>query len=62
MKNVNDIKNATTSELVAFFNVNAHLIGANPVKRFADRKTAETRAAKVLAGAGPAARGKAACR
>lgn len=35
-----NVSSATTAELVAFFNANT---GGNPVKKFADRKTAERR-------------------
>lgn len=45
MKNVTT---ATTKELVQFFNANCAVIGANPVKRFADRKTAERRVNAVI--------------
>lgn len=49
MKTIANITTATTAELVAFFNANCEVINANPVKRFADRKTAEKRVAALMA-------------
>lgn len=49
MNTIVNIQTATTAELVNFFNENCDVIGAKPVKRFADRKSAETRVAKLMA-------------
>jgi hypothetical protein len=47
--NASQIAAAKTSELVAAYNAAAAQLGIDPVSRFADRKTAERRVAKVLA-------------
>jgi hypothetical protein len=41
-----NVTTATTAELLAFFNANS---GATPVKKFADRKTAERRVSALIA-------------
>jgi hypothetical protein len=46
MKTIADIKAATTSELVAFWNEHAE----SQIKKFSDRKTAEARCIKLLEG------------
>lgn len=49
MLNVKTAKTAKTAELVAFYNAHA----AKPVKKFADRKTAEQRVAALIATLSP---------
>jgi hypothetical protein len=40
-----DINKSTTAELVAFYNANS---GKSPIRKFADRKTAEARCAALI--------------
>lgn len=49
MNTISKIATATTAELVNFFNANCEKVGKAPVKRFADRKTAEKRVAALMA-------------
>lgn len=44
-----DVAKATTQELIDFHNANAEKAKVKPVKKFADRKTAEERVTKLLA-------------
>lgn len=47
--NTTQISAAKTAELVAFFNAHCSIVGAKPVAKFADRKTAERRVAELVA-------------
>lgn len=44
-----DLKAMKTAELVALYNERAASAGCNPVKKFADRATAEKRVAEIMA-------------
>jgi hypothetical protein len=44
-----NISTASAAELVAFFNANCERAGMKPVKKFADRKTAERRVDAMIA-------------
>ncbi|CZY40764.1 Uncharacterised protein [Enterobacter hormaechei] len=43
------IETAATKDLITFYNANCEKVGKTPVKKFADRKTAEKRVAALLA-------------
>lgn len=47
--NMINLTEAKTAELVAFYNENCSAINGNPVKKFADRKTAERRVGELMA-------------
>lgn len=49
MLTINTIQTASTKELVAFYNEHCHLINANQITKFSDRKNAEKRVAALLA-------------
>lgn len=43
-----DLSGKSTGELVTMFNAKADILGIPPVKKFADRKTAEARVSKII--------------
>ncbi|EBI1908741.1 hypothetical protein FK091_23815 [Salmonella enterica] len=49
MLTINTIQTVSTKELVAFYNEHCHLISANQIIKFSDRKSAEKRVAALLA-------------
>ncbi|EBJ1347135.1 hypothetical protein DO513_24450 [Salmonella enterica] len=49
MLTINTIQTVSTKELVAFYNEHCHLINANQITKFSDRKNAEKRVAALLA-------------